>query len=151
MREILFKGKRKDNGEWVEGYYLKHETKCYICPVICDVSYGDNGNRIRFGCWYVVDPETVCQYINKDDINGTKIFEGNILRYFDNEIQVVEWNKEFGQIMLHTYSEYEHKKGKKVLKEIHDGWHYLDDYPLEEMCIIGNIHDNPELLLEVTE
>ena len=48
--------------------------------------------------------------------------------------------------MLHTYGERESKKGRKTVKVKHEGWNNLDDYPLEDMPIIGNIHDNPELL-----
>lgn len=148
MREILFKAKRLDNGEWVEGYLVKHPSAIqfgitnyspwYIHRPPVDPD--DNGGV------YNIDPETVCQYIGLSDKNKKKIFEGDILQYFDNEMQVVEWSDEYGQMMLHTYSEHERKKGRKVVKEMTEGWNYLDDYPLSDMPILGNIFDNPELL-----
>lgn len=66
MREILFKAKRKDDGEWVEGYYFynanikKHYIKTWIC-------------------YYEVDQETICQYIGLTDKNGKKIWENDIV------------------------------------------------------------------------
>lgn len=149
MREILFKAKRKDNGKWVEGYYATIHAGCLNGlrePIkeekVVIISHMKNNGMI----FDEVDPETVCQYTGLDDKNGKKIFEGDILQYFDNEMQVVEWSDEYGQMMLHTYSEHERKKGRKVTKKITDGWNYLDDYPLSDMPILGNIFDNPELL-----
>ena len=146
MREILFRGKRKDNGEWIEGSLLKvtisGETYYFI---FCD-DFALDGFDVKALSRAIVDPETIGEYFGLPDKTGKRIFEGDILRYFDDEIQVVEWNDEAHQIMLHTYAEYERKVGRKAVKEKCEGWHYLNDYPLNEMSIIGNIHDNPELL-----
>lgn len=136
MREILFRGKDADSGLWCYG----------------DLAHDREGNpRIRF--WghngYLVRsviPETVGQFTGLTDQNNKRIFEGDILQYFDNEVQLVEWSGEWGQLMLHTYSEYEHKRGRKVVKETTEGWNCICDYPLREMTILGNIFDNPELL-----
>ena len=91
MREILFKAKRLDNGEWVEGSYVYandhlNAGKAYILPGISDFSYGDNGNRVRIGCFIEVAPSTVCQYTNIDTRREAwpssevqKIFTGDYL------------------------------------------------------------------------
>ena len=130
MREILFRGKRIDNGEWLEGSFLNdRDGSFYICPAVSDISYGDGGNRRRIGCWYKVDPSTVGQYTGLKDKNGKRIFEGDIL-CFDKTVFVCYWdggNIEFGL-----------RNNEESI-----GMAYVAVYDAE---IIGNVHDNSELL-----
>lgn len=147
MREILFKAKRVDNGEWVEGYLVKtkwyiNEKEMYVILPI-DVCFYPH---CEISEWIEVDEKTICQYTGVTDKNGQKIFEWDILRYFDDEIQVVEWSEDFANLMLLTHAERESKRGRKVVKEKVVGWNWLHDYPLNEMPIIGNVFDNPELI-----
>lgn len=139
MREILFRAKRITNGEWVTGSLL-------VWPdgqmEICTSTSSEETQMDKL----TVHPETVGQFTGLTDKNGTKIFEGDILQYYDDEIQVVEWSNEWARIMLHTYGDRERKQGRKTIKVKHEGWNDLDDYPLDNMPILGNIHDNPELL-----
>lgn len=76
MREILFKAKRTDNWEWVEGYLWSKRTIGYTSPV---------GNTDEI----VIDPQTVCQYTGLTDKNGKKIFDGDILSYNGSKETVV--------------------------------------------------------------
>ena len=137
MREILFRGKRTDNGEWVYGYYTK--ARYYLNEKEMHVIFAPDGEafpRCEFSDYEEVDPETVCQFTGITDKNGRKIFEGDI----------VEGNSE--------YFTYTHPYGKIV----YDGGQYLisfDDVLEDIEClgawandveIIGNIYDNPELL-----
>ena len=150
MREILFRGKRIDNGEWLEGSFLNdRDGSFYICPAVSDISYEDGGNRRRIGCWYKVDPSTVGQYTGLKDKNGKRIFEWDILHiakiadglggYYQTPLDypvnvVVKWD--LCAWMWETLCE------DKRYISFPDAWcHY-------ECEVIGNIHDNSELLEE---
>ena len=81
MREILFKAKRLDNGEWVEGYLVKYPSAIQVgdCSPwyiqVPPVDPDDSGGK------YKVDPSTVCEWTGLKDKNGKRIFEGDILSY----------------------------------------------------------------------
>lgn len=121
MREILFRAKRFDNGEWVQGDLRQFEVGVYI------ESYTVDGSKLN----YVVDPKTIGQFTGLTDKNGTKIFEGDIIKYFywyGEDIAVVQYDKRLCRFDIAV-----------------NGCHWnLDECETHE--IIGNIHDNPELL-----
>lgn len=135
MRELIFRGKHLDNGEWVQGYY--------VC-IGGERHYILTGKIVIEGCIagfenLRVDPETVGQYTGLTDSNGKKIFEGDIVKrlfYFDLPVLSVvtfkngafglEWNrgkvKEFSAFTSICNCTYE---------------------------VIGNIYDNAELLGDI--
>lgn len=123
MREILFRGKRVGDGEWVVGTLVKMGPVGYVCHFILP-DYASAFYDIE------VDPATVGQYTGLTDKNGVKVFEGDILSIenphpFKPAIEIVEFSK------------VRWTAGVMDLDEILNGW----------LCtIIGNIHDNPELL-----
>jgi uncharacterized phage protein (TIGR01671 family) len=145
MREILFRGKRKDNGEWATATSI-FEAECfgelrfYINSLSnATVYFNSDGNITRteaeLDCeWLEVIQETVGQFTGLTDKNGKKIFEGDFIRvhgengwYSDYACRWDEGNLEFGIA----------NKTESI------GLGYFAPH---ELVIIGNIHDNPELL-----
>ena len=150
MREILFKAKRIDNGEWVEGYYAYFDNEHSIIYPKC------NGMWIQ-----IIDISTLCQYTGLTDKNGCKIWENDIIRtqkfvdkpYSKNfeekdYIGVVEYKiystNDFNnpQIPNHNYkAEWIVKLTEKIGKCSYSSWSKFYDCE-----VIGNKFDNPELL-----
>ena len=118
MREILFRGKRKDNGEWVEGMLAKDQK----------------GNfRIQYDPYYfsvIVIPSTIGEFAVVYDNTGKSIFEGDIIVWIDPDgrerIDTVKW-----------------RSGGLVLC---NDQYTVGSYTMNQIKVIGNVHDNPELL-----
>ncbi len=145
MREILFRGKRKDNGEWVEGYYVCVGGKFhYILTGQIDLMSG----YPRFFYCEVI-PETVGQYTGLADKNGKKIFEGNIVKHI-NVFEEIN-SPEIG-VVVYEQSEccFEIQRTYKNPENVHIPTSTRVTYIIPDKRnlyeIIGNIHDNPELL-----
>lgn len=153
-REILFKAKRIDNGEWVEGQYayitnpLTEDGKP-IKHLIC------NGTNIFND---LIDPDTLCQYTGLTDKNGKKIWENDILIGHGND-------KDLSKVSFGKFYVIDAETLRRVDEVI--GWHTeaietdalskcepfclpmpLTDFYIErsEFEVYGNIFDNPELL-----
>jgi uncharacterized phage protein (TIGR01671 family) len=88
MREILFRAKRKDTGEWVEGFYFESFTEIPYIMTLHDHILGMTE-------FYEVDPATVGQFTGLLDKNGKRIFEGDIVKAHDAYKQYSEPNHEF--------------------------------------------------------
>ena len=133
-REILFKAKRKDNGEWVEGYYVYCRKRHYILPVLNKAIGFDE----REDEWVEADPNTICQYTGLTDKNGKRIWENDICDRKEKYPEIVTYNK--GDWRL----DYSYALGK----EKHFCACNLGFYACERKCVevIGNVFDNPELL-----
>lgn len=136
-RQIKFRAKSVSSNEWVEGYYYYNNVS-HEHHIISDLADGE------FHDWHV-RPEAISQYANVTDCNDKKIFEGDILR---NE--VYDWNNEkVGYGYYEVYWE-DAENGFHIspinetaeIEEIRK-WHWLND-----MEIVGNRFDNPELLKE---
>ena len=96
MREILFRGKRKDNGEWVDGD-LRQDKDTGQAYISGWNYYADCAGLEREPFEHEVIPETVGQYTGLNDNNGRKIFEGDIVECFDKRINVKSYaTVEFG-------------------------------------------------------
>lgn len=138
MREIIFRGRRLDNGEWVYGSILVIEDTYFIIEPV-DFSYNNDTDATAF--WFdsteqEVDPATVGQYTGLKDKNGKDIYEGDKLLINGNATAVVVWRNE-GFDILDTCAWTPTSKGDI------EGFVYM---PTKTMKILSNIHNNPELL-----
>ena len=144
MREIIFRGKRVDNGAWVEGFYTMTSFGNGFSPSIIVFNGGSTMP-------HKVLPETVGQYTGLKDRNGKMIFEGDIVTGYYHNLRVdysgggvVEWGYtsdsdgfECGETVGWVLS-----NGSSLADVVHS------TYPREEENsteIIGNIHENPKL------
>lgn len=121
-REILFRGKRIDNGEWVQGYFCKwpcvswKELSCVIVPVI--------GLENGIAEQVIVDPTTIGQFTGLTDKNGIRVWEGDIMAL---------------------------NVSRKFVVCYDEGMFYMNGTAIpirhcDSLTVIGNIHDNPELM-----
>lgn len=128
MREILFRGKRTDNGEWVDGNLFVDEKNEKHEIIVGYVNY-----RIA----WEVDPETIGQYTGLTDKNGKKIFEGDIVKD--------DWGKIY-KVFYTFYSCAFMVNCSNPPNEYEKGNYRLGRAWCGTIKVIGNIHDNPELL-----
>lgn len=133
-RQILFRGKRIDNGEWEGGYYAKfgytEKERSYIIPVYASALYAIE-----------IDPATIGQYVGLKDKNGRKIWENDICEMVYDGVShtyLIVWDE--GELDF---------KGTNGKKKYGGNFEYLTC--CEEIEVIGNIFDNPELLEQIVK
>lgn len=128
-REILFKAKRLDNGDWVEGFpYWGEYSGAFILQSKAYRRRDARTGKISMGDEVVpveVDPSTVCQYIGLTDKHGKKIFEGDILNE-DGEPFTVVYDSNWAKFKLQyhhviQYPEWNRGVLMEVIGNIHDG------------------------------
>lgn len=132
-RTIKFRGKRLDNGEWVYGD-LEYNRAKNIARIH---TYDEDGEYL---IQHSVDPATIGQFTGLLDKNGKEIYEGDILMLGSSDAGIceVKWNESQLAFCIRFY--YERNLGTRPLGAwARDG---------KNIAILGNIHDNPELLNE---
>ena len=138
MREILFRAKRIDNGNWVEGD-LRKDRDLKTDYISGWDYYATEGGLERKPFEYEIEPETLCQYTVKTDETGKKIYEKDIVGFIDltstesgysehSCVGEVVWDKE--ECCFHVTN-----------RLSAESWEVLD-----ECKVVGNVFDNPELL-----
>lgn len=150
MREILFKAKRRDNGEWVEGFYARiYDSKGNVSHRIYP-GYAESDCGEFYPEWFEVDPDTVGQYIVCDK-NGKRIFEGDIIKGDNGYISAI-MQLEYGSYRPDMFfTLYENAYGYIPSQNLYG---FFLESKTEQMLVvdspymevIGNKWDNPELL-----
>ena len=141
MREILFRGKRIDNGEWVEGFYAK--AKHIISEKEMHIIF-QSGLELfphsEFSSYEEVEQATICQYTGLKDKNGKRIFEGDLVQaVLPPSISQPSF---VWPIMPVVFSD-----GVFGLQDQRGGVTPLKSFaPTVTFEVKGNIHDNPELV-----
>lgn len=132
QERYLFKAKRKDNGEWIQGNLITDETddlKCFIGYIM-----GTDEDGIPHDIDVVlVDPDTICQCTGLKDKNGNLIWENDIVSYCDctKEDYVISWEQNKACFEYQQYS---------------CSMMNFDELSSCEVEVVGNVFDNPELL-----
>lgn len=137
-REILFRGKRVDNGEWVYGFY----NRCEARLTYTEEHYKNNPrswiqtleNEGFAGQLVHVNPDTVGQYTGLTDANGNRVFEGDIIR----NIEGIAFSGQYDFVVKFTEGEF---YGENSLLEI-------QSRNFADSIVIGNITDNPDMLTD---
>ena len=163
MREILFRGKTA-KGEWVEGYLIKGkyylEEKEITAITSIDLVFYP---RCEISCYEEVIPKSIGQFTGLTDKNGKKIFEGDIIRYADESeyrcyLESLECPEDYEGVSFNdlwtidevvyginigypAFDMNNHEWETNGLSCLNDSGQYFYE-------VIGNIHDNPELLGE---
>ena len=122
-RTIKFRGKNKKAGKWIYGYYFKNRGIDFIAT-----DRFPNGKT-----WedYEVDSDSVMQFTRRNDKNGREVYEGDVLRFYDEDIPLKVVFAFVEGVFMPVYT---------------DKPHVRSSWPVEDMEIVGNIFDNPELL-----
>ena len=142
----LYRAKRTDNGELVEGNLVWSDDavddyKAIIIPTTDSNMFTRGGDRgdLGFENWCRVDPSTICQCIGLKDKHGKLIWENDIVRYYDDladmgKIDRIEWNETYASFVRAHKSQ----MGLQYL--------YIDEFIASRCEVIGSAIDNPELL-----
>ena len=150
MREILFKAKRIDNGEWVEGYVFDDgfvdSKRMFVGGLVIMDYKGTADDRWKVGtAFYEVDPNTICQYTGLTDKNGNKIWENDVVKFEDCEMST---ESGYGDCFVNV---------GKIAYDTDTMSYFITDritVDMEDMDIkndievIGNAFDNTELIEE---
>ena len=163
MREILFKAKRIDNGEWVEGYLVETRHNTYHDGYRIIDKDGINYDELDYYepsfISYVIDPSTICQCTGLKDKNGKLIWENDVVRFKHEKFDFDDGLEPWERICFPNKKEYTRNYAVEFCNTpTHYGLRFRNGsiwfmvhrmtVVMHDVEVIGNIFDNPELIHE---
>ena len=132
-RQIKFRGKRADNGEWVQGYFVEDGFYCIW-----------SHNEDDFLTQHLIDPDSLGQFTGLTDCNGKEIYEGDIVKYDDTPYNAYA-SPYSGEVVFYCGSWRVKTKGYGV--EWVYPYLFRDDFANRKTELLGNKFDNPDLMI----
>lgn len=137
-REIKFRGFNRKNNVWLYGFYLQNRGAHFVCPD--EFATGKSWDD------YEIDPDTRGEFTGRKDKNGKEIYEGDVLmsQFSEKPFGVVTWHTDGYFFIDFSFGEWQYygngfvPLGEIMKRKIDGKSHQFE--------VIGNIHDNPELL-----
>ena len=152
LQQLIVRAKRVDTGAWVEGYYHSHETS--DSTVIHSILYKDMTEHIAavegWGCKVI--PETIGRFTGLPDNDGKRVFEGDIFNLVFSNVPDGYTSLGGKKVVIEIPAVVRFKFGMFVVEYMHPELEQIVNSSLHsfltnpEKVVIGNIHDNPELL-----
>lgn len=141
---IKFRGKRIDNDEWVYGipFFVKGESKCFIINNCQSINLTSSDSTFTGVAVYL---DSVSQYIGLKDKNGLHIYENDIIRFYNPSIRA-EYDNQICVVKFGRSRYYAKPLSNFRIIELRGFENRILCEGNEEITVIGNIHDNPELL-----
>jgi uncharacterized phage protein (TIGR01671 family) len=142
MRQILFRGFNRKNNVWLYGFYLQNRKAHFVAPD--EFATGKTWDD------YEIDPETLGQFINRKDKKGNDIYDGDILfvEFSDgsSSYSLIGWNEK--QMCWGCMDRYAYQSSIEVCDFAEFNDYVLKAYLREALIceVVGNVHDNPDLL-----
>ena len=152
MEIIKFRGKRVDNGEWVYGYYVEQYHSMKYKKRIDAIFYSDEHKTYRIP----IDRKTIGRYFGEEDKNGKAIYEGDIINLINDIDKSINVVCEFGIARREIFENtvditgfyFKLPNGKKTFPIVNN---YCGKRDLELFEVIGNVHENIELLKTINK